>query len=142
MGRLGFMIVLAVVIVGCTIPGVIFISKGAWPIFGFLGLDILLIWLAFRANFSAARAYETVVLTPESLIIRHVTARGKLREFVLDPNWSKLKIMRTEDGVQDVVVTTRDKAVAIGRFLPPEEKESFARAFAPALANVTQFGRR
>jgi len=40
------------------ISGVIFVSLGAWPVFGFFGLDVLLVYLAFRANYRSARAYE------------------------------------------------------------------------------------
>lgn len=125
----------------CAIPAALFLAMGAWPIVGFLGLDVLIIVLAFRASRNAARAYETVVLTPESLTIRHVTAAGKARQFVLDPNWARLAIERTEDGVVDIVVSVRDKAVAIGRFLPPGEKETFAEAFAPALRKVSMLSR-
>ena len=38
--------------------GLFFLSIGAWPVFGFLGLDVLLIYLAFRWNYRAARARE------------------------------------------------------------------------------------
>ena len=31
--------------------GVFFWSLGAWPVFGFLGLDVLLLYLAFKINY-------------------------------------------------------------------------------------------
>ena len=34
---------------------------GAWPVFGFFGLDVLLIYWAFRLNFRAPRATEDIV---------------------------------------------------------------------------------
>ena len=45
------------------VSGVVFVLMGAWPVFGFFGLDVLLVYLAFRANFRAARAYEEVTVT-------------------------------------------------------------------------------
>jgi uncharacterized membrane protein len=141
MGRTGLAVVMALAIGFAAIPAVIFLMMGAWPVFGFLGLDLLLIYLAFHFSFKAARAYETVVLTPEALTIRHVTGTGKKREFVINPAWARLSVERHDDVVEDVIVSTRDKAVAIGRFLPPEEKASFAAAFGPALARVSQLVR-
>lgn len=123
----------------CAIPAFLFLSMGAWPVFGFLGLDIAIVFGAFHFNHRAARAYETVILTENTLSVRHVTPSGKARAFELDPNWAKLQVKRSEDGVEDVVVKSRDKAVAIGRFLSPGEKESFAEAFAPALRQTSQF---
>jgi hypothetical protein len=37
------------------IAGVIFVSLGAWPVFGFFGLDVLLVYFAFRAKYRSAR---------------------------------------------------------------------------------------
>ena len=44
------------------LSGIFFWSLGAWPVFGFFGLDVLLIYIAFRMNFRAARRYETIRL--------------------------------------------------------------------------------
>ena len=40
--------------------GAMFFVVGAWPVVGFLGLDLLLIYLAFRASYRSGRAYETL----------------------------------------------------------------------------------
>ena len=32
--------------------GTLFFLLGAWPVVGFMGLDVALIWWAFRANFA------------------------------------------------------------------------------------------
>ena len=45
------------------VSGMMFLLLGAWPVFGFLGLDVLLVYWAFRANYRAARAYEEVTVT-------------------------------------------------------------------------------
>ena len=56
--------------------GGFFCLQGAWPIFGFFGLDILLVWYAFRRNYRNARMYETVRLTERELVVRRVGLRG------------------------------------------------------------------
>ena len=60
LGANGFRILMLVVCAICLVAGLVFLALGAWPVFGFLGLDILLIFLAFRWNYKAARAYEQV----------------------------------------------------------------------------------
>ena len=46
------------------VAGFVFLLIGAWPVFGFFGLDVVLIYLAFKLNYRAARLYETIDLTP------------------------------------------------------------------------------
>ena len=33
----------------------VFLLAGAWPVFGFFGLDVLLVYWAFRLNYRRAR---------------------------------------------------------------------------------------
>ncbi len=58
------------------VSGMVFLMLGAWPVFGFLGLDVALIYWAFRANFRAARAYEEVTVTASELKVRKVNPRA------------------------------------------------------------------
>src|SRR5215475_1262112 len=70
--------------------GVTFLLMGAWPVFGFFGLDVLLIYFAFRINYRAATAFEQVWVTPSELKVRKVTHRGKVSEWTLNPLWVRL----------------------------------------------------
>ena len=51
----GFLIVMLCIGALSFASGVVFLILGAWPVFGFLGLDVLLVYWAFRANFRADR---------------------------------------------------------------------------------------
>ena len=42
-----------------------FFLLGAWPVIGFLGAEILIVWFAFRINYRAAQLVETVKITPD-----------------------------------------------------------------------------
>lgn len=59
------------------LTGLFFLSKGAWPIFGFFGLDVLALWIAFRVNYRAARAREEVSVSRTRLMIRKTSPRGR-----------------------------------------------------------------
>ena len=70
--------------------GLAFLLMGAWPVFGFFGLDVLAIYWAFRVNFRRARASEEILVTPSELRVRRISHRGHVVEFVLNPLWVRL----------------------------------------------------
>src|ERR1700742_4840939 len=72
----GFLLVMALVGSLSFIGGMFFFLLGAWPVVGFLGLDVLLVYWAFRANYRAAGAYEEITVTPSELKLRKVLERG------------------------------------------------------------------
>jgi uncharacterized membrane protein len=117
--------------------GVMFLLIGAWPVFGFLGLDVLLIYVAFRANFRSARAYEEVTVTASELTVRKVSHRGGVREWTLNPVWVQLdRIVHEEFGIERLFLVSRGRRLPIAGFLGPDEKASFARALAAALGEA------
>ena len=51
LNRTGFLVLMAFITVISFAAGVVFWWIGAWPVFGFFGLDVLVIYWAFRINF-------------------------------------------------------------------------------------------
>ena len=76
----GFLAVMALVGGFSFIGGLFFFLLGAWPVIGFLGLDVVLVYWAFRANYRAAAAFEEVTVTPSELRLRRVSHRGEVAE--------------------------------------------------------------
>ncbi len=117
-----------------TVSSLPFIVMGAWPVAGFLGLDVLILYAAFRANFRAARAYEDVVVTPVELLIAKVSARGVRREFRFHPAWVRLNREEHEEfGVQRLSLRSRGRSVEVAGFLGPDAKAEFASGLSDAL---------
>jgi uncharacterized membrane protein len=115
----------------------LFLVLGAWPVSGFLGLDVLLIYVAFCANFRAARAYEEVTVTASELTVRKVSHHGVVREWTLNPVWVRLdRIVHEEFGIERLFLVSRGRRLAIASFLSPDEKASFARALSAALGEA------
>jgi uncharacterized membrane protein len=132
-----FTIVIALLGAASFAVGIAFLLMGAWPVFGFLGLDVLLVWLAFRANFRAARAFEEILVTPVRLVWRRVSARGEAREDTMNPRWVRLETTSDElSGVTRVALRERRMTRVIGAFLPPAGKEKLAKSLAHALATA------
>jgi uncharacterized membrane protein len=133
----GFLVLMLAVGAVSFISGMLFLMLGAWPVFGFLGLDVLLVYVAFRANFRAARAYEEVTVTASELIVRKVNHRGGVREWTLNPVWVKLdRIVHAEFGIERLFLVSQGRRLSIAGFLGPEEKASFAQALSAALGEA------
>jgi len=129
---------LMMAIAACTFAlGLAFWLMGAWPVVGFCGLDILLIQWAFRMNYRAARASEEIALTRDRLLVTKISPGGRATETGFNPYWARLEIDRhPEIGVTALRIASHGARLAIGAFLPPSERESFAQAFGDALAKA------
>lgn len=137
LNRVGFWILIGAYGAVSFIAGIAFLLMGAWPVFGFFGLDVLLLYWALRLNYRHARAYEEVKVTASALTLRQVSHRGRAREWVLNPLWVRLdKVVHEEFGIERLSLVSRGKELAIASFLGPEEKASFAKALGRALAEA------
>ncbi|HTZ00911.1 MAG TPA: DUF2244 domain-containing protein [Xanthobacteraceae bacterium] len=117
--------------------GAAFVAMGAWPVCGFFGLDVLLVYLAFKANYRTGRAYEEVTVTASELTVRHVSHRGRVREFTLNPLWVRLdRIVHEEFGIERLFLVSRGRRWPVAAFLGPNEKESFAAALSAAIGEA------
>jgi uncharacterized membrane protein len=133
----GFMLVMMALVACSFAAGLAFWLMGAWPVVGFFGLDILLVQLAFRLNYRAARAAEEISLTRSSLTVRQIAASGRTVETGFNPYWTRLEVDRKpEFGVTRLRLASHGRRLAIATFLGPHERESFADAFGAALGKA------
>lgn len=135
--RVGFIVLMGLVSLVSFVGGMVFLIAGAWPVFGLFGLEVALLYWAFRANYAAAAAYEEVTVTPAELKVRKVSHRGQVREWKLNPLWVRLdRVTHEEFGIERLFLVSRGRKLAIASFLGPQEKESFAKALAAALGEA------
>lgn len=134
LNRTGFLVLMGFLCVISFAAGLMFLMMGAWPVFGFFGLDVLAIWWAFRINFRTARACEEITVTPSELRVRRTSHRGHVVEWVLNPLWVRLDQKKDpEFGIERLYLVSSGRLVSIGSFLGPDEKASFAKALLAAL---------
>ena len=137
LGRRGFLALMTVIAGLWFVTGLYFAALGAWPVLGFVGLDVLAVWIAFRLNYRAARAYEDIEVSRSALVIRKVGPSGRTQEIRFNPQWVRLEVQRLHDeGVTRIAVRMRHTRVPVGAFLNPEDRKSFAIAFGAALAEA------
>jgi uncharacterized membrane protein len=135
LNRTGFVLVMVFLSAISFAAGIVCLLMGAWPVLGFLGLDVLGIYFAFKINFRSARAYEEVLVTPSELRLRRVSHRGHVMEWAFNPLWVQLdQVIHQEFGVEKLYLVSKGRRVAVASFLGPDEKASFAKALMAALA--------
>lgn len=134
LSRNGFLILMGFLTAISFIAGVVFTMMGAWPVFGFFGLDILIVWWAFRVNYRRAAATEEITVTHSEIRVRRVSHRGHTMEWTLNPLWVRLDVTTHEEfGIERICLVSRGRRLSVGGFLGAEEKESFAKALIAAL---------
>jgi uncharacterized membrane protein len=137
LGNTGFLVIMGLIAGLSFICGLMFLILGAWPVMPFLGLDVVLIYWAFRANYRAAAAYEEVTVTPSELHVKKVSARGQVAEWSLNPVWVRLERETHEEfGLMRLFLVSHGRKLAIAGFLGPSEKESFAKALGDAIGEA------
>jgi uncharacterized membrane protein len=130
---------LVMVLVACAsfVASLPFVILGFWPVAGFYGLDILLLYLAFRSNFKAARQHEEVRISPFELLLRKVNSDGKTAEWRFNPLWTRLEAEKHDEfGVLNLAFVSRGQSVPIGQFLGSEEKSTLLSGLSKALSEA------
>lgn len=131
-----FMVMMAVLATISFVLGGLSMALGIWPVFGFYGLDMLALYLAFRVSYRRARRYETVELTDDALTVERVDPRGRRERFALQPYWLRVEIDDPPVPGSRLLVASHGRAFEIGAFLTPGEKLDFARALKRELAKL------
>lgn len=133
LSRKGFIIVMSILMILNFSAGFLFLSRGAWPIFGFCSMDVALVYWAFQANYRAARAHETVQLSDDELRICRIDQRGRVRRVSLQPYWARLELVEEPDGATHLFVRSHGRGYELAHMLSPSERAGFARALQSAL---------
>lgn len=137
LSRKGLRNVVLLTAILAAIPGIMFFLLGAWPIVGFMGLDVLAVYWALTRSTKDGRRFEEVTLWPDELEIRSVTPQGKDSRETFNPFFVRLIVDRDiEDRTTGLWLKSREKMLEIGAFLNPDDKASFAKVFGNELSKA------
>ncbi|MBL6615425.1 MAG: DUF2244 domain-containing protein [Reyranella sp.] len=106
---------------------------GAWPVMGFMGLDVWLLWFLFKRSYLDARRSETLLLTDAELIVDRVSPNGDREQLRLDAYWLRVE---WDEKDERLVLTSRGNRAVIGRFLAPSERRHVRDQLKAALAEM------
>ncbi len=133
----GFQIVMVVMAAASFAVGCLFLAMGAWPVIGFFGLDVLLLWLAFRASYRAgARERELVRVTAARVDVARADARGQTRWWTASPYFARVEVVEAEDAHPEISLRAGPDRLPLAVCLSPHERLGFAKALESALASA------
>ena len=139
LSRQGFKILMLAISAVCFTIGLVFWSLGFWPIMGFMGLDVALIYWAFRSSYAQERGYEDVSVSRDAVYLKQVSHRGRVREHDFPQYGTRLEVDRHDEiGITQMRIANRARAVAFGSMLNPADRDTFAEAFSRALSRAKQ----
>ena len=134
----GFFILICLVAGVSFVCGVAFMMMGAWPVFGFFGLDVALVYWAFKRNYADARCAEIIEVTDRELVVKRLAENRPVRETRLVRHWVRVELI--EDVERDLIGALRlhshGRAYEIARFLDPVARKNLALELKGALAGA------
>ena len=137
LSRIGYRVLTALFFVMLVVHGLFWLRAGAWPVFGFMGLDFIGICVAFWLSRRSGLAAEEVRVSRTELLVRKIVPSGKSYDYRFNPLWTRLNVDRHEElGVRSITLASKGWTMPVGMILNPDDRESFARELGVALANA------
>ena len=130
-GFLLLMLLLGLVSMGA---GIGFVLIGAWPICGFFGLDVALVYIAFRLSYRSARKRETLRLVEDQFTVERVGIHGDRRFWRFQPFWLRVVLEERSDESNRLMLASHGRTLPIGEFLPPPVRREVAESLRAALS--------
>ena len=137
LSRQGFLILMTVIVGLNLTGGLFFYVIGAWPVVGFMGLDVVLVWWAFSANFADARRAEHIEITAHELVLMRLAERQSPQEQRFLRRWVRVELEEDKERelIGSLYLRFRGRRREIASFLGGHERQAFSRALKAALAN-------
>ncbi len=136
LGARGFRTMMAVMVFIVAVYGGVFVAAGAWPVLGFLGLEVALLYVLFQLNYRAAREREHIRIDCRDTQVRKRAANGRETTHAFQTFWLRIEEDRPEGRNGTLTLRSHGKAVTVGTFLSPPERQDLAHALRRAVASV------
>jgi uncharacterized membrane protein len=137
----GFWAVIGVVAAFSFTAGIMFMLAGAWPVLWFTGLEVVLVWLAFRASYGQRKAYERIRLADGALAVERSDRHGASERFELPAHWLRVTFDTAPDGRGEVILSSHGRHHVVGSFLPPGQRAALATRIGDAVARAKALSR-
>lgn len=135
----GFYAVMTALVIFSFLAGIAFISIGAWPVIGFFGLDILLVWMCFKLNYRDGKRLEIVRITHEDIEVVRQGPTGLQSRYRMPAAWTKVQLTGKGEPDSQARLSAMGKNLIIGSFLSPKEREGLADAVQSALDEARRY---
>ena len=122
LSRKGFRILILIFLIPACLIGTFFSLLGAWPVAGFMGLELVLIYFAFKIYLNNSKVYERIVLDDKNLRIKYYNQEKIIKTITLEPTWLKVHISNNNIPSNILSLRSHGKENFVGMFLSPREK--------------------
>ncbi len=113
--------------------GIGFVAIGAWPVFGFFGLDVAFVYVAFRRNYRGARQSETIRLAADAFTVERISVRGVRRAWRFQPFWLRVILEERAGDANRLLVASHGRSLVVGDFVTSPARRELAAAIREAL---------
>ncbi|MDD9876058.1 MAG: DUF2244 domain-containing protein [Magnetovibrio sp.] len=129
--------VLALALAAVLVPaGLIFVLVGAWPVFGFLGVELIALYALLRYNHRRSYMVERIAVTEADLVVERVDPWGRRREWSFQRPWLQVNLEQSDPRHVRLELRDRGEALTIGAFLTPDERIDVAEKLRRVLAGL------
>jgi uncharacterized membrane protein len=132
----GFWVIMGILAAWSFVGGIVFLLAGAWPVLGFVGLDVALVWWAFKASYGDRRAHEHLRLADGTFTVERVDKHGGAERFAFPSYWLRVRLEDNGDERGTLVITSHGRSLTIAGFLSPRERAILAEELSAALAKA------
>jgi uncharacterized membrane protein len=139
LSRKGFVALMVMIAGMSSAIGLAFALRGAWPVAAFCGLAVILVYLAFRLNYRAARLTERIILSGAELRVTRVHPSGRAECWSFNPYWVRFQHVRHDYAAGELSLASHGRKLVFGAFLSDIEKDSLAAALTAALARQKRY---
>lgn len=108
--------------------GLLFFILGAWPVIGFMGVEIGFVWYIFRRNYREGEVSERLDISEDGTSLTRIDAHGRERTERFHSPWLRADILSAEGRQDKLLLNLHGQQIEIGSFLPPIEKPPLAEA--------------
>ncbi len=130
----GFHVLMLLLGILSLIVGIVFLSLGAWPVFGFFGLDVAALYIAFRLSYRSARQREILRLAAEDFTVERVDVYGERQRWRFQPFWLRVVLEERPDESNRLSIASHGRILVIGDFLGAPMRRELAASLRAALA--------
>ncbi len=130
----GLRVVLGAVLLSNLMVAALFWALKAWPVFGFLGLDVALVFWAFVHYDRKARAHEQIVIAGDEVTFTRSNAKGEIKRS-FNRRWLRvhLEFDQARELVGRLFLISHGKRTEVGSFLGADERQALADVLHSAL---------
>lgn len=124
----GFMLLMALLIAVSFAAGLVFLLLGAWPVTGLFGLDVLLVWIAFKLNYASAEREERIAIDERHVELERRSRGALVSAERFERTWLRVELEEDRDRelIGRLLLVQSAKRVEIGSFLGPAERQELA----------------